>query len=406
MTDTADRQATLRATVARNPADVEALMELGALLSADDCDRDAADTYRRVLAINPVHGAALCRLGIILHAYPAFRREAIALLEQALAIDARLTDAYRPLAWSLAQIGRREVAVAVLRVWCVAAPHDPVAPHLLAAYSDENVPDRASDELVRKIFDDGADAFDVLLRNRMHYRAPEVLHAHLASMLTPNTGADLDLLDMGCGTGLAAPLLRPWARHLVGVDLSPGMLDKARERGGYDRLETAELTSFLGKNDARFDVLFASDTLIYFGRVDDVFANAFKALRPGGWIACTVEKLIPRAAPPLEAVAPVEHVDADTASAQSADPDEPAEARAAVEQGDTPEPATAVARDFLLDTTGRYQHAEAYVTGALRAVGFPEPNIIEAEIRVEAGVPIVGLIIVAMKPVAHESTEK
>lgn len=391
MTNTADREGALRAAIAANPTDADALMGLGALLTAQDRDRDAADTYRRVLAVNPEHGAALCKLGIILHAYPAFRREAIALLEQALALDARLTDAYHPLAWSLAQIGRPEVAVAVLRVWCVAAPNDPVAPYLLAAYSEENVPDRASDELVRKKFDDGAEAFDALLLNRLKYRAPEVLHAHLASVLPPDIGSSLDILDMGCGTGLCASLLRPWARHLVGADLSSGMLDKARARGLYDQLETAELTSFLGQFEARFDVLFASDTLIYFGRVNDIFSNAFTALRSGGWIACTVEKLIPRAA------SAVEPVDGEAV---------PGDLAEGTTQDQSPTPATVVARDFLLDTTGRYQHSEAYVTSALLAAGFDKPNIIEAEIRVEAGVPIVGLIIVALKPAVHEGIEK
>ena len=39
---------------------------------------------------------------------------------------------------------------------------------------------------------------------------------------------ELEIVDAGCGTGLLAPHLRPYARRLVGVDLSPKMLEKAR----------------------------------------------------------------------------------------------------------------------------------------------------------------------------------
>ena len=42
----------------------------------------------------------------------------------------------------------------------------------------------------------------------------------------------LDILDAGCGTGLCGPLLAPYARRLVGVDLSDGMLKHAREKNG------------------------------------------------------------------------------------------------------------------------------------------------------------------------------
>jgi predicted TPR repeat methyltransferase len=50
-------------------------------------------------------------------------------------------------------------------------------------------------------------------------------------------------LDAGCGTGLCGPLLRPYASELTGVDLSAGMLDRARPRQVYDHLEKGELSA-------------------------------------------------------------------------------------------------------------------------------------------------------------------
>ena len=64
-----------------------------------------------------------------------------------------------------------------------------------------------------------------------------------------------NILDVGCGTGLCGALLSPYARRLVGVDLSDRMLDQARERNIYDELVKGELTAYLdGCRDA-YDVI-------------------------------------------------------------------------------------------------------------------------------------------------------
>ena len=52
-------------------------------------------------------------------------------------------------------------------------------------------------------------------------------------------------VDLGCGTGLMGPLLRPHTGCLCGVDLSQGMVQKARERGCYDELDVGELVEYL-----------------------------------------------------------------------------------------------------------------------------------------------------------------
>lgn len=54
-------------------------------------------------------------------------------------------------------------------------------------------------------------------------------------------------------------------------------------------------------------------------------------------------------------------------------------------------------RDFVLDTTGRYQHIEGYVTAALLSAGFQNPTIVEAQIRIDDNEPIIGLAVVTKK---------
>jgi predicted TPR repeat methyltransferase len=99
----------------------------------------------------------------------------------------------------------------------------------------------------------------------------------------------LDVLDLGCGTGLCGPLLRPLARTLVGVDLSPKMLAKARERGGYDELVCAELAAYLAGQPQRFDVGVAADVFVYIGDLVDVFTGMCTVLRSGGLFGFSVE---------------------------------------------------------------------------------------------------------------------
>jgi predicted TPR repeat methyltransferase len=54
-----------------------------------------------------------------------------------------------------------------------------------------------------------------------------------------------DVLDAGCGTGLCGAILAPFARRLVGVDLSEGMLAHAKAKNVYHELVKAELGGLL-----------------------------------------------------------------------------------------------------------------------------------------------------------------
>src|ERR1051326_5452733 len=49
--------------------------------------------------------------------------------------------------------------------------------------------------------------------------------------LVARYGASHDVLEVGCGTGLLLERIAAFAKTARGVDLSPGMLAKARERG-------------------------------------------------------------------------------------------------------------------------------------------------------------------------------
>jgi len=157
----------------------------------------------------------------------------------------------------------------------------------------------------------------------------------------------LDVLDAGCGTGLCAPLIRPWARRLTGVDLSGGMVEKARLRGGYDTLAVAELTAYLEGQPAAYDVVLSADTLVYFGDLLPVLHASRAALRPGGWLAFTLEAL-----------------DGELDRSE-------------------------------LSSSGRYRHSRSYVERALLQTGFGDVRIVQDTLRKEAGEPVHGWVVLA-----------
>lgn len=138
-------------------------------------------------------------------------------------------------------------------------------------------------QYVEQLFDSYADGFDDHLVHALQYRAPELLCQGLGH---PRHASALDL---GCGTGLAAPWLRPRCDRLAGVDLSAVMVERARARGLYDEVQQADLVDALLAQRGRHDLLFAADVFIYVGALDAVFAAAAGALREGGEFCFSVE---------------------------------------------------------------------------------------------------------------------
>ncbi len=181
--------------------------------------------------------------------------------------------------------GHDEAARRVGQAWADLRPGELEARHFRDATAAEPV-DRPPADLVANHFDGVADDFEARVE-RLDYDGP----ARIAALIAPHLTADaaLDILDAGCGTGLCGPALRPYARRLAGVDLSAGMLAKARAGELYDTLETGDLVAVLERSGAAWDLILAADTFPYLGRLEPVFAAAATALKPDGLFAFSTE---------------------------------------------------------------------------------------------------------------------
>jgi predicted TPR repeat methyltransferase len=246
------------------------------LLRAAGRPEEAETAYRTAIQLCPDHADAHTNLGILLNGLNR-AREASQCFCKAITLRPRHLDARRLLALTHCVIGEVDEAVKVLEEWLADEPGEPIAQHMLAASTGTNVPLRASNAFVEKTFDSFATSFEAKLQS-LAYRAPDLVVATLADAGLPTEGG----LDIGCGTGLCGPLLRPYASRLVGVDLSAGMLGLARRKDVYTDLQQCELTEFLRARHEAFDVMVSADTLVYFGDLREFCDAAAGSLRPSG----------------------------------------------------------------------------------------------------------------------------
>ncbi len=203
---------------------------------------------------------------------------------------------------------------------------------------------------VRALFDQYAPRFDKTLVQDLDYCGPEVL---LKAVLAARHAAKLPAyfgraIDLGCGTGLAAREFASLVDEFVGIDLSPGMIERARATGIYARLNIIDMLHGLrGEADASANLVMAADAFVYVPDLEELLREAARVLRSQGLLAFTVE--------------------------------------------------THAGEGVILGQGLRYAHAADYLRGAVGGAGLTLCAITPASTRTEAGDPVPGLVVTASK---------
>jgi predicted TPR repeat methyltransferase len=303
------------------PGFAEAHYHRGMVLQQEKRYPDALECYRRAVQLNPDHSQAWIRLAFVLSRMKGSPHECIAALDRALrarpddadALSARagLLTGLRLLDEGLADYDRalelapRDAKIHSDRGECLLLqkrPQEAAAAfrrslelggdkvglaYVLASLGEQAPPPTAPQDYVVNLFDWYADTFDHHLQGRLNYQTPELVCGQIAR-LRPQ--GDIDILDLGCGTGLCGPLLKPLARRMVGVDLSPNMLAAAQKRELYDELVCSDLAQYMIGKAGQFDLIVCTDVFIYVGALEKVFESAHQTLRPGGLFAFSLER--------------------------------------------------------------------------------------------------------------------
>eukprot|EP00347_Sterkiella_histriomuscorum_P006661 403351916 len=140
-----------------------------------------------------------------------------------------------------------------------------------------------SQDQIKEHYDEVAEKYDQIYLNAGYHD-----HEHTAQLVNKfyADNKDIEILDMGCGTGLVGEELKKLGYNkIVGIDASQGMLDTASKKLAYHQLE--EL--FLGKPDSfpekfrsRFEIITASGILAQGHLGVEVFEEFLLALKQNG----------------------------------------------------------------------------------------------------------------------------
>lgn len=293
----------------RAPQDADILYNIGVIQRQEGETAAAEASFIQALALEPANGICLTDLAILYHAENRLA-EADAMYERALACG------YQP-------DSARHMLAALRGETTVGAPH----------------------QHVRDLFDNYAGSFESSLVEDLHYRVPAQLAANLQA-----TAAGLFFeaaLDLGCGTGLAGQAFRDRVGHLAGVDLSANMLALAEAKGLYDQLHCGAISDFLAEPPGGYDLVLATDVLVYLGELTDFFKLLAPVLKPGGFLLFSVESC----------------------------------------------PA-----GYCLRRSGRYAHAPDYITGLLADWGLTLIHCQATGIRQERGAWIPGELYIVQRP--------
>jgi predicted TPR repeat methyltransferase len=240
---------------------------------------------------------------------------------------------------ALYELGRVDDAIALFENWLQEEPDNPVATHLLAAYRGQEVPAQCSSPYVEQTFDAFANSFENVL-GRLKYCGPQLVRDYLAKLKLP--AASLNVLDLGCGTGMVGDVLKPYAHELVGVDLSQAMLDQSAAKKIYRQLYKSDITDFLLGYCDHYDLITCMDTFVYLGQLDQVVGLIYQKLKAGGMLVFSTEKL------------------------------------------------AGAGHNYQLNTSGRYSHHPDYLNKLLGNAGFKLQHVSDVPIRTESGCQIEG----------------
>jgi ubiquinone/menaquinone biosynthesis C-methylase UbiE len=130
----------------------------------------------------------------------------------------------------------------------------------------------------RSYYDEFSDRYEA--ERRPH--RPDGYHALIDDLevgLVRRYGAGRDVLECGVGTGLILEQIARFARSAKGIDLSPGMLAKAKGRG-LD-VHEASVTA-IPFADGSFDVTCSFKVLAHVPEIGRALAEMGRVTRPGG----------------------------------------------------------------------------------------------------------------------------
>lgn len=370
----------LRRCVSLAPDWGPGLLELALLLARQNQFEEAVETAEKVAKLEPKNLQVLA--GVIDIAHRAGHTEmAVRHLRRGLDLVPGDTMLRHLLARDLSEQGEHEESLALWTALITENPNNPQAlvghiqacissgqptealanaNALLALAPDDAVyqyyaqvargetPAQQPTELTRPLFDNMAEFYDMHMVRGLKYQLPKQIADKIIARYPEKK---LNVLDLGCGTGLLGVCLGRLDGFLIGVDLSHKMIEQAARHNVYDRFHTVNLHDALQNTpESLYQVIAALDVFIYAGDITRAIPDAFRILTAGGQLIFSCE--------------------------------------AASESGP----------DLVLLPSGRYAHKRSHVEALCKAAGFDPIEMEESVLRRENIAPVYGFVVIAHKP--------
>lgn len=271
-----------------DPTQSELHYHLATALLQQSHFKKALEHYLQQLLQGP-HAPSAYNAGVIL-LMQNHHKEALPYFQQALEWDPENPAIHRNLGTLYLKLNQRDEAKTHYERALHLQGHDPELAHILAGLSQEHTPAAAPKEYLQALFDQYAPYYDVHLGQQLQYSVPaqclQTLQHELPNQFHPGIG--WTLVDLGCGSGLCGPLFRPYAKRLVGIDISSAMLDVARAKQCYDELLLGDIVDKLDQMQ-NVDLLIAADVFTYIGDLEPLFNKVRGVIRNRGYFIFSVE---------------------------------------------------------------------------------------------------------------------
>ena len=215
------------------------------------------------------------------------------LLEQAIELAPAFVSAWFTLGEIRQQLGEHDAAIAAFRKACEADGSDPHGASLKLMRLGAEQLSAMPPAYVRTLFDQYAPRFDRALIDDLGYRGPSLLFKAVLSArhVAKKPSFFKRAIDLGCGTGLAAMAFAKGVDHFTGIDLSPGMIEKAKTTGLYAELEVNDMLEGLRmRPESSADLVLAADAMVYVPDLVPVLTEIRRVLAAGGLVAFTLER--------------------------------------------------------------------------------------------------------------------
>lgn len=249
--------------------------------------KTAKQYYTKALELSPEDSQILFNLGVI-HMQQGNIDSAIRFYQRAAQIEPDNFSVHNNL--GIACLAKQHIGFALehfkeaLRI----QPNNKAIQHTIKIMSGHENLLTSPPEYITSLFDSYADHYESHLLKALDYQVPELLQNALLKVTHPPK-QNWDIIDLGCGTGLCGSIVKPYAKTLIGVDLSAKMLEIAAQKNIYDELITSDLTHFLKNKKSTYDLVIAGDVFVYIGDLAPLFSEISTALREKGFLVFNAE---------------------------------------------------------------------------------------------------------------------